>query len=119
MAKKNYNQNEISEKSWLVCMLLLWFCPVHRFYVGKIGTGILFSITGGGLGIWWIVDLVKILNYTFKDKSGKYVWKNGSKVPSTVSGEDRLLKLHELYEKKIISKEEYEARKQKLLKESI
>jgi hypothetical protein len=40
---------------------LLWFFlgffGVHRFYIGKIGTGILFLLTGGILGIGWIIDV--------------------------------------------------------------
>ena len=34
---------------------------IDRFIVGKIGTGLLKLITLGGLGIWWIIDWVKIL----------------------------------------------------------
>ncbi len=44
---------------------------VHRFYVGKIGTGILMIFTLGGLGIWLIIDFVMILTGSFKDKEGK------------------------------------------------
>lgn len=40
---------------------ILWFffgtLGVHRFYCGRIGTGILWACTGGLLGIGWIVDL--------------------------------------------------------------
>jgi len=42
----------------------------HRFYVRKIGTGILQLVTFGGLGIWWLVDMIMILIGKFKDKSG-------------------------------------------------
>ena len=44
-----------SEKGFvptLVLALLLGGLGVHRFFVGKIGTGILQLITLGGLGIW-------------------------------------------------------------------
>ena len=44
-----------SDKEWLVTLLLNLFLGslgVHRFYVGKIGTGILQLITLGGCGIW-------------------------------------------------------------------
>jgi TM2 domain-containing membrane protein YozV len=35
-------------------------CGIHRFYVGKIGTGILMILTFGGFGIWVLVDLIMI-----------------------------------------------------------
>ena len=49
---------------------------IHRFYVGKTGTGILQILTLGGLGIWALIDLVIILTGSFKDKAGKtlIVW---------------------------------------------
>ena len=44
---------------------------VHRFYVGKIGTGILTILTiGGFLGIWQLIDLIVIATGNFKDKDG-------------------------------------------------
>jgi TM2 domain-containing membrane protein YozV len=46
------NEDNISNKSFLGCLILCIFLPVHRFYVGKIGTGIIFLLTFGGLGIW-------------------------------------------------------------------
>lgn len=43
---------------------------VHRFYLRKIGTGLLQLFTFGGLGIWWLVDMIMILLGKFKDKDG-------------------------------------------------
>ncbi|ADK30517.1 TM2 domain-containing protein [Brachyspira pilosicoli] len=62
---------ETSDKSWVVTLVLAIFLPVHRFYVGKIGTGILYWLTAGGLGIWYIVDIVMILLDKFTDKEGR------------------------------------------------
>ena len=45
----------------------------HRFYVRKIGTGLLQLVTFGGLGIWWLVDMIMILLGKFKDKSGAVI----------------------------------------------
>jgi TM2 domain-containing membrane protein YozV len=42
----------------------------HRFYVGKIGTGLLQLVTVGGLGLWWLYDLIMIITGNFTDKDG-------------------------------------------------
>lgn len=65
--------NPVSEKSRLAAALLAWFLGVfgvHRFYVGKIGTGLLMLVTLGGLGIWVLIDFIMILVGSFKDKQG-------------------------------------------------
>ena len=55
-------------------MILLCFflggLGVHRFYAGKIGTGLLQLLTFGGLGIWTLVDFIMIATQNFKDKDG-------------------------------------------------
>ncbi len=43
---------------------------VDRFYLGKIGTGILKLLTFGGFGIWVIIDLVLIMSGSMRDKEG-------------------------------------------------
>lgn len=62
-----------SNKSRLAAFLLCLFLGefgVHRFYVGKIWTGLLWLITGGFLGIGYIIDLVMIIAGSFEDKNG-------------------------------------------------
>jgi len=49
---------------------------VDRFYVGKIGTGILKLITVGGFGIWWLIDWILILSGKFTDKDGNIITKD-------------------------------------------
>jgi TM2 domain-containing membrane protein YozV len=66
-------QNEISNKSRLIT-LLLSFLLVHRFYVGKVVSGFFFFFTAGGLGIWWIIDVIQILSGSFKDQFNKFVF---------------------------------------------
>ena len=63
----------VSSKSMVPAALLCFFLGafgIHRFYVGKIGTGILMIITLGGLGIWTLIDFVMIIVGSFKDKEG-------------------------------------------------
>jgi TM2 domain-containing membrane protein YozV len=70
---------DISPKSRLAVTLLcaLPACfgihGIHRFYLGKIGTGILMLVTFGGLYIWTIIDLVFAATGTMKDKEGKLI----------------------------------------------
>ena len=66
----------ISIKSRLVALLLCIFLGslgVHRFYVGKAGTGIIWLLTLGLLGIGTLVDLIMIIVGSFTDKSGAWV----------------------------------------------
>jgi phage shock protein PspC (stress-responsive transcriptional regulator)/TM2 domain-containing membrane protein YozV len=68
---------EVSIKSRLGALLFCFFLGwlgVHRFYVGKAGTGFLMIITLGGLGIWWAIDFIMILIGSFTDKGGKFVY---------------------------------------------
>jgi len=62
-----------SDKNKITALLLCIFLGglgIHRFYVGKIGTGIVWLLTGGVFGIGWIVDIVLIAVDKFKDKRG-------------------------------------------------
>ncbi|HEY0189212.1 MAG TPA: TM2 domain-containing protein [Cellulomonas sp.] len=62
-----------SSKSFVATWLLSMFLGglgIDRFYLGKVGTGILKLITLGGLGIWSLVDLILVLAGVQKDKNG-------------------------------------------------
>ena len=50
--------------------LILGELGIHRFYVGKVGTGLLYLFTFGLCGIGWLVDLLTILFGGFRDKDG-------------------------------------------------
>jgi len=66
----------MSDKKRLPALLLcffLGFLGAHRFYVGKVGSGILWLLTGGILGIGWLIDFIMIIVGSFTDKEGKKV----------------------------------------------
>ncbi|MFC2067728.1 TM2 domain-containing protein [Chloroflexota bacterium] len=65
---------EVSSKSRLAVTLFSFFLGelgIHRFYLGKIGTGILMIVTLGGLGIWYLIDFIMAVAGAMKDKEGK------------------------------------------------
>ena len=69
-------EKEVSKKSRLAVTLLSFFLGnlgIHRFYLGKIGTGVLMLITLGGLGIWSLIDFIMAVSGIMKDKEGKII----------------------------------------------
>ena len=68
-----------STTDWLTLFLLTFFVGVlgvHRFYVGKIGTGFLMLLTLGGLGVWFLVDLILVVTGQFTNKDGEKIPRN-------------------------------------------
>lgn len=64
----------MQNKSKLTVLLLCIFfggIGIHRFYTGKIGTGILWLLTGGCFGIGYVVDIIMIATGKFMDKDGR------------------------------------------------
>ena len=45
----------------------------HRFYVGKTQSGILMLCTVGGLGLWYLYDLIMVAGGSFRDVEGRLV----------------------------------------------
>ncbi len=62
-----------SKTTALVLCILLGYIGVHRFYAGKIGTGILMLFTGGCCGILTLIDFVKIITNKFTDSNGQKI----------------------------------------------
>ena len=119
---KSYKpSDELSDKEFLPTLLLCLFVGmlgVHRFYVGKIGTGVAMIFTFGGLGIWVLVDFILICIGSFRDIEGRVVKYqrvivNGQANNTGIAEE--LEKFAELKEKGIISEEEFNKKKGELL----
>ncbi len=75
MYEQNFQiqQPQVSPKSKGVAAVLCFFLGslgIHRFYAGKIGTGILWFLTLGWCGLGTIIDFIMILCGSFKDKNG-------------------------------------------------
>ena len=123
---------QYSEKDWLVTLLFsifLGYLGIHRFYVGKIGTGILWLLTGGCLGIGALVDIIMVATENFSDDMGKLIVQDQRKNPRpayayansgpTKSARDEALdqieKLAKLRDSGAITQEEYEQKKAAIL----
>lgn len=57
----------------LVACLFGGALGIHRFMVGKIGTGILMILTLGGFGVWSVIDLALIASGNFTDAAGRKI----------------------------------------------
>lgn len=66
----------ISDKNYWTATVLCFFLGIvgaHRFYVGKIGSGIAQLFTFGGLGLWAFYDLLMIMTSKFEDSDGNRI----------------------------------------------
>lgn len=71
--KKNADPGE--GKSQMIALILCIFVGVlgiHRFYLGYTLEGVLMLVTGGGCGVWALIDLIRIITGDLKPKDGDY-----------------------------------------------
>lgn len=65
-----------SDKSRTVALLLSFFLGMfgaHRFYAGRPETAALMLVTLGGLGLWWLYDLILVAAGGFRDGEGRLI----------------------------------------------
>lgn len=66
----------LKRKQYLKTLFLSFFLGqlgLHRFYHKKVGTGICMLTTIGGLGLWWLTDLIVVASGKFKDHRGRVI----------------------------------------------
>jgi len=51
-------------RSGLLMLLLSILFPIHFFFEGRVGLGILYWLTLGGYGIWWFIEILTVWGRT-------------------------------------------------------
>jgi len=46
---------------WISLLLCIFTICGHKFYEGKTGMGVIYLLTGGLLGIGWLIDIISLL----------------------------------------------------------
>lgn len=127
----------VEGKNLIIAYLLWWFlgwAGVHRMYLGRFGTGLaqlvlfiiglvtMILIVGylflAVVGVWWLLDAYLTYKIVIEENSKLGVEASSfsfSKIGGIHNELDHLEKLHLLYEKGILTKEQYENKKAKLL----
>lgn len=62
-----------SDKDWIITLvlaILVGGLGIDRFYTGSILLGVLKLVTFGGLGLWWLIDLIMLVTGSYKDGNG-------------------------------------------------
>ena len=75
---KTSDPSAAGNNSQIIALLLCIFIGslgIHRFYLGHMGMGILYLLTGGLFGVGVIIDIILILTGQLKPKNGDYTEK--------------------------------------------
>ena len=64
-------QNGLVLINLLLC-IFVGVIGIHRFYLGYIGIGVIQLLTGGGCGIWTLIDLIRIITGDLQPNGGRY-----------------------------------------------
>lgn len=64
----NISENIPKEKrlTYLLLTIFLGVFGIHKFYIGKIGMGILYLFTGGLFLIGWIIDIINAIKHSMR-----------------------------------------------------
>ena len=63
-----------SDKEYIIALLFsifLGYFGIDRFYMGQVGMGIGKLLTGGGCGVWWLIDVILIATRSSNDSAGR------------------------------------------------
>ena len=75
-------------------------------------------VTLGGLGLWWIIDIILIVTGSFEDSEGRVIAYQAAGAVNREPAKDipaEIEKLADLKDKGIITDEEFQQKKQELL----
>ena len=133
MAHYTTMTSDKSKDTALLLCIFGGFFGLHRFYVGKIGTGLIYAFTMGFFMIGWLLDICVILMGGFTDNTGAPLRAtkkqnnaptdvriiNQESINTGINQEDsitQLERLAKLKEQGILTEAEFQDKKQKLLK---
>ena len=120
-AKAQPNPNLPATKTKLTAILLAIFTGgfgVDRFYLGYTGLGVVKLLTAGGLGIWSLIDLIRICTGSLRPADGSPWQEDAPKAPvqpSEPSAIESLERLANLYEQGLLTEEEFAKKKAEML----
>lgn len=119
--KAQPNPNLPATKTKLTAILLAIFTGgfgVDRFYLGYTGLGVVKLLTAGGFGIWALIDLIRICTGSLRPADGSPWQEDAPKAPvqsSEPSAIESLERLANLYERGLLTEEEFAKKKAEML----